>query len=630
MSFSIIANEVKQNPKGNARKKNNSGRHLRPDGEEETDICLVIPPFDALNFPALGSSLLVAACRQRGFRVTLIYGSMLLAASIGYEDYKAVCDMPMSLLLGEHLFQPHAYPEETLPQIGQHVRFPGDMQQLYDKLAGQIGSYQDILAEQILALKPKIVGISSTFQQNLAAAGLALRLHKASTDIVIVMGGANVAGPMGKGLSAVFPWIDHFFIGEADTEFVRFCEELLRDGIRPQRKLIHCRPITNMHEVSVPDFSDYFFLLHQLQDEGVLPDSIPEFLTMESSRGCWWGEKHHCTFCGLNAEGMEFRQKSAERVWEEVATLTQKWNAKRFFLADNIMPLSYFKTLLPRLADWKERPRFFYEVKANLRDEQIEAMAKAGIDAIQPGIESLSTNVLRHMKKGVSSLQNLSLLRTCKSMGVRVAWNYLYGIPGEKTEDYRTVLALIPKIEHFQPPSGLNKIIIDRFSPYHNNPEQFGIEDVTPVAGYRGLYPADAPISDIAYHFSGRYSTPLLNDAETVAQMRLAIGVWKHQWRNGATPPTLRIVDNKSGVLAIADTRRVAKCGLTVISREVLDTLTYLERPHAVSGMPDDVALHLEFLLEHDFVAEHEGQFLTLVTRPRVFTKSPSLENVYP
>lgn len=34
-------------------------------------------------------------------------------------------------------------------------------------------------------------------------------------------------------------------------------------------------------------------------------------LLYEASLGCWWGEKHHCTFCGLNGTTMKFRAGGA-------------------------------------------------------------------------------------------------------------------------------------------------------------------------------------------------------------------------------------------------------------------------------------------------------------------------------
>jgi radical SAM superfamily enzyme YgiQ (UPF0313 family) len=41
-------------------------------------------------------------------------------------------------------------------------------------------------------------------------------------------------------------------------------------------------------------------------------------LLFEASRGCWWGAKHHCTFCGLNGLSMTFRSKSADRAYSEI------------------------------------------------------------------------------------------------------------------------------------------------------------------------------------------------------------------------------------------------------------------------------------------------------------------------
>ena len=47
----------------------------------------------------------------------------------------------------------------------------------------------------------------------------------------------------------------------------------------------------------------------------------------------------------------------------------------------------------------------FYETKANLTKDQLRALREAGIGTIQPGIESLSTDVLRTMRKGTTAVQ---------------------------------------------------------------------------------------------------------------------------------------------------------------------------------------------------------------------------------
>ena len=53
-----------------------------------------------------------------------------------------------------------------------------------------------------------------------------------------------------------------------------------------------------------------------------------------------------------------------------------------------------------------------------------------------PGIESLSTPILRLMDKGVTALQNIRLLKLCSEFGIQPLWNIMYGFPGEPPDEY--------------------------------------------------------------------------------------------------------------------------------------------------------------------------------------------------
>lgn len=598
------------------------------------DLCLVVPPFDDIAFPTLGPSILATACRERGLEVTQIYGGMPLAARIGYSTYKAICKASRRTLLGDRLFVPHAYPPEQREKLGPQMALDREAQAIVDRAADPIGPFLEELVCEILSLHPRIVGFSSSFQQTLAAAALARVLKERAPEIRLVLGGANAAMPMGGALMQVFPWFDHVFCGEADVEFPAFCERVLRGGHTSQPRLIECDPVKDMSAVCAPDFSDYFASLRAYQRRGQLPADLPEFLPLESSRGCWWGEKHHCTFCGLNGETMTMRQKPAARVMEEIKETALRWQPKRLQFADNIMPVSYFKDLLPALSRLPQRPSLFYEVKSNLRDDQIETMADAGIDAIQPGIESFSTGVLRLMRKGVSGPQNLALLRSCLSKNISVNWNYLFGFPGETAEDYERVLALLPCIEHLPAPSGLGRIIIDRFSPYHNDPARFGIAKLSPFKAYYGLYPQEAPVSDIAYHFRGRYTTALIENRELLAAFRGAIDRWvrlgsgRVQIGAAQTRPVLRIIDAGGSQVAIADTRSVSVEKLTAVSRAADEALRYFEKPRPRDGLPDPIACHVEALMARHFVIAHEGMLVSVVARMRsVVLRSSATRN---
>ena len=103
---------------------------------------------------------------------------------------------------------------------------------------------------------------------------------------------------------------------------------------------------------------------------------------------------------------------------------------------DDIIELAHIRDLMPLLRERGCDLAIFYETKANLNKDQIRALQSAGVTAIQPGIESLSTPILKSMRKGVTGLQNIRLLKWCAEIGVTLSWNVLYGFPGEAPEEY--------------------------------------------------------------------------------------------------------------------------------------------------------------------------------------------------
>ena len=197
-----------------------------------------------------------------------------------------------------------------------------------------------------------------------------------------------------------------------------------------------------MDNLPIPDFSDYF---RDLANSTVAASVIPVLL-FETSRGCWWGAKSQCTFCGLNGASLVYRSKSTERALEELTYLVDRWRIDLVEVVDNMLDMNYFKDLLPTLALSERSLSLFYEVKANLTRKQVQMLREAGVDRIQPGIESLSNHVLRLMRKGTTVLRNIQLLKWCKEYDITVDWNILYGFPGETQEDYDDMLDLLPSI----------------------------------------------------------------------------------------------------------------------------------------------------------------------------------------
>ena len=155
------------------------------------------------------------------------------------------------------------------------------------------------------------------------------------------------------------------------------------------------------------------------------------------------------------------------------------------------------------------KPRFdlFYETKSNLRKDQVKLLRAAGVGQIQPGIESFSDSILALMRKGVTGIQNVQLLKWCREFGVHPHWNVLWGFPGESPGEYERLAELAPKLAHLVPPTAADGIRLDRFSPNFFDADRLGFTDVAPLPAYGHFYrlPPEA-VSNLAYYFSFRYA----------------------------------------------------------------------------------------------------------------------------
>lgn len=389
----------------------------------------------------------------------------------------------------------------------------------------------DARAAEIARTAPDLVCLTSTVQQSVACLALARRLKQILPGVRCVMGGANCDGDQGAGLHRVFDQIDYIVRGEGERAFPELVRHL-RDGTDPAGIPGLCwrkdgrsvaNPMTDRllapTEIPTPDYDAYFARVKT----STVSAWIEPKLVVESARGCWWGEKHHCTFCGLNGSAMTFRSRPPEVITKELEHLARRHKTMDFYVVDNILDMGYLNTAVRDIAETGYDYRIHYEIKSNLRYPQLERLRDAGIVALQPGIESLSSTVLGIMDKGVTGVQNVRLMRDVESLGLTVFWNYLFGFPGETEEHYLPIIDQFPNLHHLQPPGGAARIALERFSPYFDRPE-LGFADRAPHHQYRMIYGLpDTELRDIAYLFA----TPDRGIDDTLADALMAsIDAW--------------------------------------------------------------------------------------------------------
>jgi len=531
-------------------------------------IALVCMPFASAKIASIQIGLLTAIAQREGFETGNYYFNLDLAAQLGPECYEKLCEH-RGHLTGEWLFAKAAFGGDA-PQRGEQflASFPGEV--AWVKKIGKDGEYLIDLRERILPQfldkclnetdwsRYGAVGFSSTFQQNVACLGLARRIKEGFPEVKIIFGGSNMESEMGPEYGRAFPFVDYVVSGEADVIFPALLKTLA--SRRPAGTLqgvssrepesagyngSEVSPFTDLDSSPVPNYEPYFARAEEL---GLLPHYKNDWaLPVESSRGCWWGKKHHCTFCGLNGGGMTFRAKTPERFMSELSALASRHRISSFEAVDNILDLKYLPAVFSKIEENKTDYRFFYEVKANLTRAQIRSLYKGGVRSIQPGIESMSSNILKLMRKGCTMLQNVRCLKWCFYYNIKVGWNLLCGFPGETSQDYEQQAEVLKCIQHLEPPTGCSRIWLERFSPYYHDRESFPISNVRPQASYGNVYPEHVNLDKIAYFFDYEMSGTL--SEREIEPLQKLVGAWQKAWGSEESRQSLFYRRTGDGIL---------------------------------------------------------------------------------
>ncbi|WP_439658774.1 RiPP maturation radical SAM C-methyltransferase [Lentzea sp. HUAS TT2] len=565
-------------------------------------VVVVSMPFMHADRPSIQLGLLAAIARREGFPVRTLHANLDLAARIGTAYYRQLADQ-CGRLVGEWLFAVEAFGDAAPDQEGKlllefadDLAYLGDRERLLRTREHDVPAFLDALVSEVDWEGVRVVGFSSTFQQTAASVALARRLKDRFPDVVTVFGGANFDGEMGLELVRSLPCVDFAVIGEGDSAFPRLLDALAAGtdpGAIPgvARRVgddVVATPAAPPHEqlddLPDPEYGEYFDRMAVL---GLLAGDV--WIPFEAARGCWWGAKHHCTFCGLNGTTMRFRAKSPVRVLDELAHQARRYRSTRFEAVDNILDPRYLRELFPVIAERGEDYEIFYEAKANLTRAQLKVLALGGVTRLQPGLESLSSAVLRLMNKGVRAAQNVNLLRWAGYYGIDVAWNILWGFPGETEEDYAEQARIVPHLVHLQPPASADRLWLERFSPMHTRPDSFGLPRPKPEASYRFVYPDTVDVERIAYFFEYEPSTAL--PAAAYTPLRKSVIDWARAWQE--TRPTL-VYRSAAGYLRIDDARHQGNDG-TYTFHDTLAAiyLACTERPRTAAAVRTELGLDL-------------------------------------
>jgi ribosomal peptide maturation radical SAM protein 1 len=293
--------------------------------------------------------------------------------------------------------------------------------------------------------------------------------------------------------------------------------------------------------------------------------------------------------------------------------LSARYGTRAFKTTDNIMPANAPHGYLKALSNRGKPYALFYEVRSDLTAEELSILKSAGVSKIQPGIESFCTDSLKRMKKGVSGISNIRLLRDCRAMDISPRWNILVNIPGETDASYQSMIDLIPCIEHLSAPVMIANVALVRFSPYFNEPDAFGCASVKPFSAYSRVYPDSYDTDKIAYYFQWENLRPCPGRDRLMALLTEKVTDWQQRWRKGSKKPQCQIQEVDALGFMIKDTRTCSPDTYYPASEMEYTLLKKCEKPVKRLTLTDPEKEVFQDLYQKRFIIRHEGRYLSVV-----------------
>jgi radical SAM superfamily enzyme YgiQ (UPF0313 family) len=275
------------------------------------------------------------------------------------------------------------------------------------------------IAEQILARRPRILGLGVYIWNVAPTTELVGILKRSSPQMTIVLGGPEVSHE--HQVQEIVRLADFTITGEADLEFSRLCGELVQ-GRRPLMNVIHA---------DLPHFND-LRLPYELYDD---KDVAHRVIYVEASRGC----PFTCEFC-LSSLEVPVRNAPLDVFLAEMDKLLDR-GVKQFKFVDRTFNLNIQvgRAILQFFLD-RLRPGLFVHfemIPDRLPDPLRELIAQFpdGTLQFEVGIQTFSPevqNLISRRQNNEKTEANLRWLRTHTKVHVHA--DLIVGLPGESVE----------------------------------------------------------------------------------------------------------------------------------------------------------------------------------------------------
>lgn len=303
------------------------------------------------------------------------------------------------------------------------------------------------LQTYLQSARPKIVGITTMVISHNNGLRIASLVRKLLPDTIIVMGGPHVSFLAEQTLQTGSVDVVCCFEGELTMR------DLSRYYIRGEGELGDIPGIVYQSEGQIIFNPDRPFS----EDLDALPFPARHLLNLRgytypactvTGRGCPFG----CLFCAANTlSGTRYRMRSAGNVLAELEEVYHRYGLEEFQFFDDTFTVDHqrVREICKGIINRNLPLRWYCESRVNTIDEDLlDTMYEAGCRSVQFGIESGNDEILRKVKKGITTAQVEYAVEIALRRGLRVVGAMIIGHPWDTRETVEDTLRFGEKLKN--------------------------------------------------------------------------------------------------------------------------------------------------------------------------------------
>lgn len=304
-------------------------------------------------------------------------------------------------------------------------------------------------AEEIVENNPRWLGISVfSYNSQRSSRLLAIKVKELNPNIKIVIGGGGIATDFNFAETLhKQKIIDAYIRGEGERAIIHVLNENFNHaGINGNA----VEQIDDIENIPYPDYSDYQLKTYT-NNKGLVA------LPITGSRGC----VRSCTFCDVASMWPKYRYRSGNDIASEIKHQVERYGVNAFRFTDSLIngSMKAFKDMIFTLADYRrdlpDHLKFIWDTHYIVRPERhmppeyFDVMKDAGCGTLLIGVESGSSAVRDHMKKGFKQEDLDYNIEQLDRVGVKCRFLMIVGYPTETLDDFQQTLDMFTKYKPY-------------------------------------------------------------------------------------------------------------------------------------------------------------------------------------